>query len=379
LADDLSAAGLRAAFESVQPFTVGIEEEVMLLDSETLDLAPRAAELLDRVAGDARFKAELPAAQVEIVTEPKRSAAEALDALQAGRRDLARAAEGLARLAVAGTHPFADPEGELSAVKRYDRIRAEYGPIARRQLVAALQVHVAVGGAERALAAYNGLRPYLPELAALGANARFHDGRDTGLASVRPKISELLPRQGVPPALDSWDRFAEELRWGARAGAVAEPRLWWWELRPHPRFGTLEVRVPDAQTTVAEAAGVVGLVHALVASIAERHDAGEELPAAPRWRIEENRWSAARHGVEGAMADLRTGEPEPTRQRLLRLIGDVEPAAARLGSAQALSQARCLVEANGAIRQRTVGRSVGARGLTAWMAERFLLAGPPCG
>ena len=130
---------------------------------------------------------------------------------------------------------------------------------------------------------------------------------------------------------------------------------------------------------MAEAAGVVGLVHALVASIAERHDAGEELPAAPRWRIEENRWSAARHGVEGAMADLRTGEPEPTRQRLLRLIGDVEPAAARLGSAQALSQARCLVEANGAIRQRTVGRSVGARGLTAWMAKRFLLAGPPCG
>src|SRR5213075_2861884 len=134
-----------------------------------------------------------------------------------------------------------------------------------------LQVHVAPGDAERTLAVYNALRGHLPELAALAANAPFHAGRDTGFASVRPLIGGLLPRQGVPPAIPSWEAFAETLRWGRVAGAVPEPRRWWWELRPHLAFGTLELRVPDAQTTVADAAAVAAFVHALVARLGERH------------------------------------------------------------------------------------------------------------
>ena len=147
--------------------------------------------------------------------------------------------------------------------------------MARRQLVCALQVHVAVGGADRTLAVYNALREHLPELAALAANAPFHAGADTGLASIRPKISEGLPRQGIPPAFASWDELAAELRWGTTAGALPELALWWWELRPHLSHGTLELRVPDAQTTVAEAAAVAAVAHALVVRLAERHDAGE--------------------------------------------------------------------------------------------------------
>ena len=326
----------------------------MLLDPETLDLVPRAEELLARLGGDARFKPELPAAQVEIVTPPCADVAAAVSTLAAGRRDLAAAADGIAAPAVAGAHPFAAARGQLSELPRYDDIRAEYGDVARRQLVSSLQVHVPVGAA-RTLPVYNALRGYLPELAALAANAPFHEGEDTGLASVRPKICELLPRQGVPPAFGGWDELAAAFEWGAASAAVTEPRLWWWELRPHVVLGTLEVRVPDAQTTVADAGAVIAVTHALAAWLAERHDGGEPLPAAPTWRIEENRWSAARHGLDGTMADLLTGEREPTRERLARLLGAIDATARRLGSATYLEHARSLAAENGALRLRASG------------------------
>lgn len=371
MALDDATRELRARFDEVSPLTVGLEEEVMLLHPETFDLVPVADRVLERLDGDLRFKPELPAAQLEIVTPPLPSAREALDALRAGRRDLLAAAEGLARPGAAAVHPFAAAEGELNRAERYERIRAEYASVARRQLVSSLQVHVAVGGADRTLAVYEGLRRVLPEIAALAANGPFHAGVDTGLASIRPKISETLPRQGVPPPIESWEAFAAALAWGARAGGVPEPRFWWWELRPHPTFGTLEMRVPDAQTTLADAAGVAAFVHALVATVAERHDGGERLEPAPTWRIEENRWSAARHGVEGTMADLATGEPEPTRDRLLRLIDEVEPAAARLGVADLLAESRRLVAVNGSMRQREVAASEGLRGVAAHLAGDF--------
>ncbi|HSI79427.1 MAG TPA: YbdK family carboxylate-amine ligase [Solirubrobacterales bacterium] len=365
------AEDLEAAFEETPPLTVGIEEEVMLVDPDTLDLVPRAAEVLARLDGDPRFKPELPASQLEILTEPVADAAEAVGALAGGRRDLAAAAASVALPLTVGVHPFAAGDGELAPGERYERTAERYGRIARRQLVAALQVHVAVGGAARTLAVYNALRSHLPELAALAANAPFYAGEDSGLASVRPAIATLLPRQGVPPALESWERFAAELRWGAATGAVTEPRLWWWELRPHPTFGTLEVRVPDSQTTIAEATGIVATVQALVAWLAARHDAGERLGAAPTWRIEENRFSALSRGVEGGMANLETGALEPTRERLRRLLDLLEPVADRLGTGPLLAGARPLVEVNGAIRQRDLARDRDLRAMTATLAERF--------
>jgi carboxylate-amine ligase len=268
-----AAADLRARFDEPAPLTVGLEEEVMVLDAQTLDLAPRAAELI-AAAADERLKPELPAAQVEVATPPCASVTEAAAELAEGRRALAAAADGLGlRLAGAGAHPFAATEGELTPGGRYDAIAAEYGVVARRQLVYALQVHVAVRPADRALAVYNALRAHLPELAALAANAPFHGGADTGLASIRPTIGEQLPRQGVAPPLASWEAYGEALRW------VGDPGAWWWELRPHPRFGTLEIRVPDTQATVADALAVATVAHGLVAWLAARHDAGERLVA----------------------------------------------------------------------------------------------------
>jgi len=344
----------------------------MLLDPETLDLSPTAPKLLDRLQGDPRFKSELPVSQVEIITPPTQSASEAVGTLARGRRDLAHAADGLARPAVAGVHPFSPATGELVSTDRYEHIRAEYGEIARRQLVASLQVHVAVGNASRTLGVYNALREYLPEIAALAANAAIYEGRDSGLASVRPKIAEMLPRQGIPPTIASWDDLAEEFRWGAAAGVVRDPRLWWWELRPHTEFGTLEIRVADAQTSLADASGMVGFIHCLVDWLSDRHDAGEGAAAVPSWRIEENRWSAARYGVAGRMADLETGKPKPTRERLHDLLSELRPVARRLGCDALLANASRLVEANGAMRQRELFESVGAVPLTAALAERFL-------
>lgn len=385
-----SAEQLRAAFDAVDPFTVGIEEEVLLVDPLTLDLAPCAGTLLERLGGDPRFKAELPAAQLEIATAPASSAPAALAQLAAARADLLAAADGLARPIAAGVHPFAAPAGPLTGGGRYDRIHAAYGPVAERQLVASLQVHVAVGGAERTLAVHDALRTLLPELAALAANAPFYEGFDSGLASIRPLVCGLLPRQGIPPPLGSCERLAAELRWGAAAGGVPEPQLWWWELRPHPAFGTLELRVPDAQSTLTEAAGVVLVAQALVAWLAGQWDAGELAEASgapperrdagaaaapPDWRIAENRFSALRHGLDGELADLRSGEREPTRARLRRLLDELAPVAERLGAAELLPCARALAERNGAIRQRAVAAERGLRGLVAWQADRF--ADPP--
>ncbi len=341
----MTARELRAVFDATERLTVGLEEEVMLLDPETLDLTGVAAHIL---RGGGRVKLELPAAQLEVATAPAASVDEAIAELAVGRRELAEMAAGIARPAAAGVHPFAAPIGALNAGERYDAILADYGDVARSQQVCALQVHVALGSADATLAVYNALRGHLPELAALAANAPFHAGRDTGLASVRPLIGGLLPRQGIPPVIPSWEAFAEMLSW------LRDPRQWWWELRPHPTFGTLELRVPDAQTTVGEAAAVVTFAHALVAWLAERFEAGDELGAPNTWRVAENRWVACRSGLEGEFADLVTGDRRPVRDVL----------------GERMDQIGCElpIQHNGAMRQREVGLGRAA----GWLADRFL-------
>jgi glutamate---cysteine ligase / carboxylate-amine ligase len=366
-----TAADLRAAFDAPDPLTLGLEEELMLLDPASLDLLPRAAEIV-AAADDPRFKLEMPAAQLELTLPPARSVPEAIAALTVARRDLAAAAAPVGRLAAAGVHPFAAPLGELNEGERYALTEGEYGDIARSQLVCALQVHVAVGGADRSLAVYNGLRPWLPLIAALAANAPFHAGRDTGLASIRPKIGEQLPRQGIPPAIGSWDAFAEALAWGAASGAVPEPRRWWWELRPHPAYGTLEVRVPDAQATVEDAAAVTALVHVLAGWLSARHDAGEPLMTADTWRLEENRWSAARYGMDAELADLSSGERIPARACLSALLADLEPVAQQLGCAAELATVERLAAHNGAARQRAVAEHGGVRAVAAYLADAYV-------
>jgi carboxylate-amine ligase len=366
------AAVLRERCAATQPLLIGLEEELMLLDAETLDLAPRAPQLLARLDGDPRFKLELPAAQIELITSPEASVPAAVEQLARARAQLETAATPDLRLAGAGVHPFAAARGAVNRGERYDATLAEYGPIAERQLVFGLHVHVAVDDADRAVAVHDALRSYLPEIAALAANAPFYEGADSGLASVRPKVSELLPRQGVPPVIGSLEAYAEELAWGARSGAVPHPRRWWWGLRLHPEIGTIEVRIPDTQATIAETAGVAALVHALVADLLARHADGEALEVAPTWRIDANRWSACRYGVSGEMADLCSGEREPTAERLLRLLDELSACARPLGCARALDTAREMIEAGGpAAAQRRLAARGDLRDVVRGLADRF--------
>jgi carboxylate-amine ligase len=341
-----TADELRATFERHEAPTIGLEEELMLLDPETLDLAPRAAEVVAGLDGDPRFKLEMPAAQLEIVTAPHASVADAVAELAAARQVLAARS----RLAGAGAHPFASGLGPLNRGERYDAIGAEYASVANRQLVFGLHVHVAIPGAYRALAAYNALRSYLPDLAALAANAPFYEGRDSGLASVRSRISGLLPRQGIPPALDSFEAYAEALRWCA----FDDPRQWWWELRLHPTFGTVEIRVPDTQATVADTAAVAEVALALVTRLAD-----EPVPAAESWRIDQNRWAACRHGLAAVMTDPFTGERATAHDRLARALGADPP---RL---------------DGAARHRALAAEHGLPGLVATLADEFAGVSPP--
>jgi glutamate---cysteine ligase / carboxylate-amine ligase len=350
----IDPAQLRAAFDVPGPLTVGLEEELMLLDPRTLDLAPRATEVLDALGGDGRFVLELPAAQLEIVLPPAATVGEAAEGLRAARASLLDTVGGDLRLAAAGVHPFAAPLGVLNGGERYERIAAQYGDIARAQLVFALQVHVAVRGGERTLAVHNAVRGELPLVAALAANAPVHAGRDTGLASVRPHVNTLLPRQGVAPVLDSWAAYAAALE------RIGDPSQWWWEVRPRPAFGTLEIRVPDAQATVEEAAAVTAVVHALVAWLCERFDAGERLPAPARWEVEEDRWLAARHGAQGPLAG-----------RVHALLDALGPVADRIGGAAELEGARRLAEEGGAQRRRAALARGGVRGVVAELADAY--------
>lgn len=365
-----AVAELRARFELATDLTVGIEEELMLLDAGSLDLAPRASELLRRL-DRRRFTGELPAAQIEIVGPPSETVGEAAAALRADRRTLEveAARSGLA-VAGCGVHPFTQVEGRLSEAPRYEHTRSEYGAVARLQLVFGLHVHVAVPGADRALAVYNALREELPALAALGADAPFLGGRDTGLASVRPKLCDLLPRQGVPPALPSWEALADAFAWGRRGGTFHDPAQWWWDARLHPVFGTIEVRVCDAQATVDDVAALAAVVQTLAAALAERYDAGETLGAAPAWRIAENRWSACRHGVEGWWVDVRTGRREPMRDHIAALLDELEPLARGLGCAAELDGARRLLAHPPAASAREAAAG-DPRALVAWLADRF--------
>ena len=354
----MNADVLRARFDAPDELGIGLEEELFLLDGETLDLLPNAREVLERVPDDPRFKLELPASQLEIVTPPCPDLASAVVALAAARRDLAAAAAPLGRLMTAGAHPTTAELGTLTDDPRYRRTLDEYGDRARRQLVSGLHIHVSLGGADRTLAVYNALRSHLPELAALAANAPFHAGRDTGLASIRPTIAVGLQRQGVPPAIPSWEWFAAALSWGERSDTVPDARRWWFELRLHATYGTLELRAPDAQSSVDDVHGVAAFALALIGGLAARFDAGEPLPVHDAWRIDENRWAAMRDGVEGTLADLETGLRVNTRELLLSRL---EP---RAGD---FTHTRALIEANGAMRTREVG----VDGAAAYLVDRF--------
>jgi glutamate---cysteine ligase / carboxylate-amine ligase len=356
-------------FDHVPALTVGLEEEVILLDPETCLPVDAVEDALLRVGGDARFAPELRRAQLELATPPASTVADGVRELAAARRALVERLRGDLRFLALGTHPTWTGVSRVTSRPRYAEIGAEMRWLSRSALPCGLHVHVAVDGAERALTVYNALRSYLPEIAALAANSPFFEGRDTRLASTRLKLTEDNERAGIPPAFASWRAYTDFVAWSARGRVIRDPSFHWWDVRLNALQGTVEVRAADAQTRVDDTAGIAALCQSLVASLVDRYDAGETLPVHDTHRIAENRWRALRDGLGGELVDLDDGTPVPTRERLHNLVGELEPWAAALGCEQELGHAEALVRANGAERQRALATAVGIPGLASWLAD----------
>jgi carboxylate-amine ligase len=345
-----SAAGREA------PWTIGVEEEVMLLDPRTWSLDSRSDEVLAALPDEMRGRtaAETHGSALEIATHPHHDVASAVGELGALRRGLAGSLEPLGiRAAVAGTHPFARWEDvEVSPGARYQFLYSSLRELARREPTFGLHVHVAVPNPEQAVRAYNRMRAHLPMLLALSGNSPFWQGRDTGLASMRTPLFQAFPRVGIPRQFRSYAEYVESIDMLLRCDAFPEPTFLWWDVRLQPRFGTLEVRVMDAQTRVADTAGLTALVQCLVHVEALEGHASHVLVSRPEV-LEENRFLAARDGMEARFVDPETERRRPAREWLGELLDVCAPHAADLGCLVELETVRALAAAPGAARQRS--------------------------
>ena len=291
--------------------------------------------------------------------------------LRATLRDAA--AERGAVIAGAGTHPFSRWEHqEVTEHERYRALLEEMRWVAEREVIFGLHVHVGVASADEAIAVASGLRTWLPELLALSANSPYWHGRDTGLASTRTKIFETFPRSGLPPAFASFEEFELLVERAVKTGSMPDYTFIWWDLRPHPKLGTLEVRIPDAQTRLESVAGIVALVQSLVATLADGFERGEKPQIQPVTLINENKWRAARDGLNGLLIDLERDEERPAGDAVLALVERAEPAAERLGCREELAEVERLVQrGTGADEQRRVYEETGSLlAVAQWLAER---------
>jgi carboxylate-amine ligase len=323
---DLAAA--RETFERSQDLTVGIEEEYALVHPETLELIPRFEELRDAGAGDPvladAIAGELISSEIEIRSGRGEDVADARAKQREARRRLFALAEDHdVRLGTTGTHPLSDYQQQhIIDTEHYHRVEDGLKYVAWRNNTFALQVHVGVQGADRAVRVCDRLRPILPMLLAISANSPYVDRIDSGLHTARTQtFTKSFPRCGVPDAFGGWQAWHEYVDLLVRTGSIVEFTQLWWSVRPHHTFGTVEVRICDAQTTAAEADGLTELMVACVAQALREIDAGETPPDLPHRLIEENMWRAIRHGQDGRLLDLGAERIEeyPAAEALDRL------------------------------------------------------------
>jgi len=338
-------------------YTVGIEEELMILDPDSLALANAIDVLLEECDDSEHVKSELLESVVEIATDPSADVRAAGEQLRALRAKVCAAAErrGL-RIGSAGTHPFAMWEDQrVVAQERYRELVATLRFVARQEIIFGLHVHVGLDDAEKAIHVANGMRIHVPLLLALSANSPFWRAQPTGLASARMPIFRGFPRVGVPPAYEGWEDFEARIAFMTEAGVIDDYTWMWYDIRPHPNFGTVEVRAMDAQTRVEHTLGLAALIQAMVRELGEGFDAGAQISYPPDEMIDANRWLAARHGLDGELVDLPGSGRVATRDLARRLLERLEPHAQELGSAAELEAVSDLIErGNGAHRQQVV-------------------------
>jgi carboxylate-amine ligase len=337
------------AFGNSAPFSLGIEEEFQLLSSESYELVPRFEAIAEQAA-DERVRRELMTSVLEAATGVHEHVAGAIAEVREIRARLRdAAAESDALIASAGTHPFSRWEHqEITDKPRYQGVVEKLRWVAERVAIFGLHVHVGIDSADSAVKIATGLRNWVPELLALSANSPYWQARDTGLASTRAQVFDTMPRSGLPPQLGSFAEFEELIERGVAAGFFPDYTYVWWDVRPHPKLGTIEVRVCDAQTRIENVAGLAALSQCLAATLAER-----AVRAQPRTLIAENKWRAARHGLDAELVDLDHNRPRSARAAVAELLELTAPAAERLGCTGELAELERLLErGTGADEQR---------------------------
>jgi carboxylate-amine ligase len=334
-------------------YTIGIEEELMIVDAGSYELVNAIESLLED-APDGEIKPELMESVLEIATRPAANTAEA--GVQLRRlRDHVRMTAAQRGLAIgsAGTHPFAMWEDQrIAARARYRELVSAMRFVARQELIFGLHVHVGVDDADKAIHVADGIRVHLPVLLALSANSPFWRGDQTGLASTRMPIFRQFPRVGVPPSYRDWAHYEREIEFMISSGVMEDYTYLWYDVRPHPKLGTVEIRACDAQTRVEHTLALAALIQAMVKELCEHYESGAHLAEYPWQMLDENRWLAARHGLEGELVDLPSSQRVATRALARRLHDRLREHAQDLGSAADFEGIDDLLQrGNGAARQ----------------------------
>jgi carboxylate-amine ligase len=338
-------------------FTIGIEEELMILDAESMTLANAIDAVLEEHGGDGDVKHELLESVLEIATDPHPDTRAAGEQLRALRASVAEAAERRnLRIGSSGTHPFAMWEDQrVSPHPRYRELVATLRFVARQEIIFGLHVHVGLDDADKAIHVANGMRVHVPLLLALSANSPFWRADATGLASSRMPIFRAFPRVGIPPFYEDWNDFERRIGFMVDSGVIEDYTYLWYDVRPHPNFGTIEIRAMDAQTRVEHTLALAALIQAMVKELSEHYDAGKALGRYPYEMLDENKWLAARHGLEGELVDLPERRLVATKELARRLYDRLREHAQDLGSAAELEGIQdILAHGNGAQRQRVV-------------------------
>jgi glutamate---cysteine ligase / carboxylate-amine ligase len=337
-------------------FTIGIEEELMLVDPETLDLAQGIEAILADVEEDGvgQVKPELMQSVLEIATGVCGNLDEAAAQLRSLRRRVRNCAEQNGMLlAAAGTHPTARWEDQLIVDRpRYRELTAELGWIARQELIFGTHVHVGIEGADKAIYIADGVRRHIPLMLALSANSPFWRGENTGMMSSRTPIFRHFPRVGVPPHYGTWEIFSRRVELMTAAGAIPDYTYLWWDVRAHPNLGTVEIRAYDQQTRLEDTIALSALAICLVHRYASNFDAEKPLVEVPWELIDDNKVRASLRGIEGELIDLPRSRQAPATELAWEVIDELQPEAKTLGCEYALADLGNLIDAGtGARRQ----------------------------
>jgi carboxylate-amine ligase len=357
------------------PFTVGIEEELMLVDSGTLDLAQGIEQILADCGdeGVGEVKPELMQAVLEIATEPCANLGEAASQLRDLRRRVSSSAarHGMG-LAASGTHPTALGEDQLIVERpRYLELAAQLGWIARQELIFGTHVHVGIDGADKAIYIADGVRRHIPLMLAVSSNSPMWRGEVTGMMSSRTPAFRAFPRVGVPPHYGTWEIFSGRVELMTRSGAIPDYTYLWWDVRPHPNFGTVEIRVYDQQTRLDDTIALAALAICLIHRYHENFDESKPLIEVPTELIDDNKVRAALHGIEGELVDFPRHRQAPAADLAREMIAELEPDADALGCEEELAGVLQLIEAGTGARKQlgVLERSGSTEGLVRYLCE----------